>query len=360
MAILQAVFALLSKSAGKILNAIFGWAVRALFGQTSSRGQTFLSAVVGAAVAWPLLLLGLIAPKAAALMLAFVPIPHWIPAWTVRLVWLALALLVPVAVGVAVAARAPAHAPPEPVIKRVLRGFPITVGLAAAFLIMFVSVPVMRLAALVRRQQSADVPLITDTAAYHEVARRLCEVLARHGFGLKPARPGWWVAAPARILIWFGGASFRSYVPERLEHFVSADMTMSLYPSGVLLRGRRSRITLAHGLIAETVVHTDGLQTADANAQALEKRLRQIWKAHDLRAKVPPNPKMLLGRLAALTAELGALDVDFDDWQTLYRQLLQVERAVRGERQLMDAETPGPVPKGRADAVVSGRASAGR
>src|SRR6185437_10571374 len=97
-------------------------------------------------VAWPILLVGLIAPKIAALLLAFVPIPRFIPAWAVRLVWLGLAVLTPLVVGLAVAAKAPAHAPPESFGKRMLRGFPITVGLAAAFLIMFVSVPVMRFA----------------------------------------------------------------------------------------------------------------------------------------------------------------------------------------------------------------------
>jgi hypothetical protein len=352
MAILQALFALVSKSAGKVLNAIFGWAVRALFGQTSSREQTFLSAVVGAAVAWPLLLVGLVTPKVAALMLAFVPIPHWIPSWAVRLVWLGLAVIVPLAVGLAVAAKAPPRTPPESFITRVLRGFPITVGLAAAFVIMFVSVPLMRFAALIRRQQSADVPLITDADAYHEVAAKLRAVLSRHGFVLHPARPGWWVSAPTRLLTWFGGAAFRAYVPDRLEHFESPDMTMSMYPSGILLRGRKSRITLAHGLIAESVVHTRGLQTTDAKAQVLEKQLRRLWGVYDLYPSAHTNASALLARLGELTRDLGALDVGFDDWQVLYRQLLQVERAVRGEHQLMDDETTKP-PGGREERAMA-------
>jgi hypothetical protein len=285
--------------------------------------------------------MGLIAPKVAALLLAFVPIPHWIPAWTVRLVWLVLAIAVPFSVGLAIARNAPPRSPPESSVKRVLRGFPITIGLAAAFVIMFVSVPLMRFVAFVRKEKSADIPVVTDTTAYHQVARRLCEVLRRHGFALQSARPGWWVSAPTRILIWFGGAAFRSYVPERLEHFVSADMTMSIYPSGVLLRGRKSRITLAHGLIAETVVHSDGLQTIDAKAQAFEKQLRRIWATSDERAAAHQDREALMVRLGQLTRDLGGLDVDFDDWQTLYRQILQVERAVRGERQLMDDETGG-------------------
>jgi hypothetical protein len=258
-------------------------------------------------------------------------------------VWLVLAIIVPFAVGLAVAAKAPPRTPPEPFVMRVVRGFPITIGLAAAFVIMFVSVPLMRFAALVRKQKSADIPLVTDAAAYHQVAARLCEVLARHGFVLRPARPGWWVSAPTRILTWFGGAAFRSYVPDRLEHFVAPDITMSMYPSGVLLRGRKGRLTLAHGLIAETVVHSDGLQTSDVKAQELEKQLRRLWKIYDEHPPAHTNAKALLDRLGEIARDLGALDVDFDDWQVLYRQVLQVERAVRGERQLMDDETAHPL-----------------
>jgi hypothetical protein len=42
MAILQSLLALISRSAGKILNAVFGWAVRALFGRASETQRTLL------------------------------------------------------------------------------------------------------------------------------------------------------------------------------------------------------------------------------------------------------------------------------------------------------------------------------
>src|SRR4051812_33216250 len=113
MALLQALFALISKSASKILNAIFGWAVHALFGRTSPRDQTLLSALVGAAMAWPLLVAGIAAPKVAVMVLAFVPLPHWVPSWTVRIVWIVLAVAVPVALGLTLGHRRPAHAPRE-------------------------------------------------------------------------------------------------------------------------------------------------------------------------------------------------------------------------------------------------------
>jgi hypothetical protein len=338
MAILQALFALISRSAGKVLNAIFGWAVRALFGQTTSREQTFLSAVVGAAVAWPLLLLGVIFPRLASLLLAFAPIPKSVPAYLIRLVWLGLALVVPLLVGLVVATKAPPATPPEPFAKRMARGFPITIGLAAAFVIMFVSVPVMRFAAMVRGLQSASIPLVTDTAAYHRVSALLVQVLNAHGFALQEARPGWWVTAPTRILTWFGGDAFRNYVPQKLEFYRGGGVELSMYPSGLMLRGKQRPLTWAQGLIAEAVTHSDGFQTSAPEAQDLERQIRRVWKVFDEEPHAHTDSPRLLGRVDEIARDLGKLEIGFDDWQVLYRQVLQLERAVRGEPQLMEAK----------------------
>jgi hypothetical protein len=203
---------------------------------------------------------------------------------------------------------------------------------------MFVSVPVLRLAAIARRHKSADIPLTTDAAAYHDVARKICEVLNRHGFSFERAAPGWWVAAPTRILGALGGDAFRAYVPDQLEHFVSGDLEMSLYPSGILLRGAPGRLTWAHGLIAETATHTAGLQTTTPKAQELERRLRQLWNSYDAGQRAGGGPRDLELKLDQITSDLGQLDVAFDDWQVLYRQILQLGRVIHGERQLLDAQ----------------------
>lgn len=337
MGILQALLGLLTKSAGKILNAIFGWAVRALFGRTTSTEQTFLSGLVGAAVAWPLLLGGVIAPRLAALVLAFVPLPHWIPSWVVRLVWLGLALLVPLAMGIAVTARGPAALAKESVLKRLLRGFPITVGLAAAFLIMFVSVPVMRLGAVLRRRTSADVPLVTEADQYHRAAAVIVDTLNRHGFALRAARAGWWVSAPTRLLGWFGGQAFRKFVPERLEHFRSPGLAISFYTSGALLEGPAPQVARAHGLVAEVATMTEGLQTQHPGPQDLEKQIKEVWKVFAVDPVAHRGSARLLARVGEMGEALGKLEADFDDWQVLYRELMQLDRALRGDRQLLES-----------------------
>ena len=319
-----------------------GWAVSALFGQTTGREGFFLSLIVVAAVAWPILLIAIAAPKIAVQMIALVPLPDRVPSWTVRLGWIGLALLIPLGVGVAVSVKTPPAMRQGAPLLRVLRGFPITVGLAGAFAIIFVSVPIMRVAALVRRQKITDIPLIMSAFAYHEVAAKICEVLNRQGLSLQSAAPGWWVSAPMRLLAWLGGEALRSHVPKRFEHFVAHDLALSLYPTGLVLRGHPARLTWAHGLVAEAVVHTEGLQTTDPRAQALEQRLRPLWRSYDLDPARRARGADLARELDQITRELRILQVDWDDWQVLYRQILQLGRAAHGERQLLDAEPPPP------------------
>jgi hypothetical protein len=338
MAIIQALLALIVRSAGKIVNGMFGWAVRALFGQTSAREQTVLSGVVALAAIWPILLAGLLVPRVAARLLVLVPEHARLPAHGPTLIWLGLVIAVPVVVGLTVASRSPPGSPHEPLARRVLRGLPITLGLAGAFLIMFLSLPIVRFAELVRRRKSAHVPLITDAFAYHDVAGAFRDVLERHGLALQPAKPDWWVRLPLRLLFWFGGDAFRSYLPHRLEHFRSPDLVMSLYPSGVLLRGSGRNVAAAYALIVEAIIETNGFETVDAAAQHLEREIHGIWKACVLAGPGGRAAAEAQSAMLAITRELARLELDFEQWRALYRQLLQVDRALRGDPQLMEGE----------------------
>jgi hypothetical protein len=199
---------------------------------------------------------------------------------------------------------------------------------------MFISVPVMRLAALIRKERSASIPAITTARAYHQVAAVAIEVLNRAHFDVHPAKPGWWVLAPTRILGWFGGDAFAAFVPTKMEHFESANLSVSFYPSGVLLRGKPQRTTWAHGLITEALLRTDALQSSDPKAQEIEKEIRRLWKTFQTISG--RGTDQAAESVQTIVRELGELNVEFDDWQVLYRQALQLGRTLRGERQLFE------------------------
>jgi hypothetical protein len=338
MAFLQAILTLISRSAGKILNAVFGWAVRALFGQPSPKEQPFLTGVVAAAAAWPVLLFGVAFPKVAAMLIAFVPFHNRAPAWVIRLIWLSLALFVPIVVGLVVASKAPAGSVRESFWMRAARGWPITIGLAASFLVMFVTVPALKIVSLLRGHKQEQVPLVTHSSSYHDVAALIVATLNRHGYQLARAKPGWWVSVPTTILLKMGGNAFRGYVPDTLEYFREGPLEAALYPNGLLLRGPKSKVTRGHGLVSEALSHSDALQTMDPNAQALEKRIHSLWDLFDRDPVGNVGAAPLREAVFVIAAALAEADVSFEDWQVLYRELLQVDREISGQPPLIDGK----------------------
>ena len=333
MAILQALIAFIGRSFGRILSSLFDWAVVAIFGYASGKQKIFLSGLLAAAGAWPLLLIGIIAPRFAAFVLAFVPLPTRGSPGVVRGVWVGLSLVVPLAVGIAMAARQPADQPKQSWPARLLRGFPITIGLSAALFIALVTVPVLRLVSAARRRKDVQVPLITDSTTYRQVAERIVTLQGEHGRPVRRVRPPWWLTAPLRVLTAVDREAFRSRIPSDLAYFEGADLVLALYPSGLLIRGRPAALAVAQGLIVEGVSDLDVWQTSDPRAQALERRIAEAWPVGADAA--PSTDGTRRGMLREITRAIAVLPVEYDEWQIVYRKALQLGRALDGRPQLL-------------------------
>ena len=361
MALLQVLISFVSRSARRVLNSIFGWAVVALFGRSSSRQQTLLTVIVALAAVWPLLVAGIVFPRIAAFVLTLVPVFDDTNAWIVRAVWIGLALAVPVTIGLVIAAKRPPGTAGDPWPMRVLRGFPITVGIAAAFTLMFFTVPVLRLASALRGRKDEHVVLITTADEYSAAARKIDTVLHRHDLAAVRAEPRWWLTLPTTILRKLGGKAFAGYMPERMAHWRGDGLELALYNSDLLVRGKPGQTAIARGLIAEAFGPGPGLMTSDLDAQRIEEEIREVWRIHDENPEAHDDSARLLSRLEEVAEEVAALEVDYSDWQVLYRKSLQLDRALRGRAQLLDASVDDAAPaeqlalRGATGAVVAQR-----
>ncbi|MEO8585166.1 MAG: phage holin family protein [Acidobacteriota bacterium] len=338
---------------------MFGWAVLALFGQTTPRERTVLSIVVGAAAAWPILLLGVIAPKVAALLVAFVPLTESVSSGTVRLIWIALALLVPVLVGTVFARRSPSHDPAHGRLA-FLRGFQITFALAGAFFFVLVAAPIGKITSMARGLMDEYIPLIAGPGEEEDAARKIQSVLREHGYALERARPNWVMKAPGAILRVLGGGAFRHSVSQLMNLFRARDLEVMLKPYGVTLRGKQSATAKAHGLIAEAMTGTGILQSIDPQAQVIEKEIKDVWKVYAERPRDHVGSPVLLDRLAGIAREIGTLAVPYAEWQIVYRQALQLSQALHGHGQLLEKHSSkeDPMTSTNSSGVESGRASA--
>src|SRR6185503_9944265 len=100
MAIVQALIAALTRSAGKLLNTVFGWATVLLFGRVPEDRQIFLSGIAFGSVIWLITVAGVAFPAFAAFMLSFVTLPAWVDKSWIRLAMLAAAVVLPGVIGV--------------------------------------------------------------------------------------------------------------------------------------------------------------------------------------------------------------------------------------------------------------------
>ena len=80
------------------------------------------------------------------------------------------------------------------------------------------------------------------------------------------------------------------------------------------LLGRKKILSHARGAIVRELTYTEAYQTWSKEAQALEDRLIKAARGED--------------DLDAIGTELNERDLDFEEWEILYRLLLQVRLRV--------------------------------
>ena len=328
MLLLQALITLLRRSLGSVFRAIFGWATLALFGEVSEKDRKFLTAVVAAAAVWPVMLLGSLLPRTAAFLLAFLPIPKRVPTGLVRGIWIALTILVPILVGWALRRRHPSDISKKAGVRDWLMGFTVTLGLAAAFTFACVAVPIRKLIAMASGRKEAHIPLVIPPEHYKRVAAGIRDALDAGRLPLEKATPPWTTRALSGTMRALGGSILGIYLPQDLEFLQGSDIQLTIYPNGVRVLGPEHAAARAHALIAESATRTEALQTMSPKAQEIEKRIKALLAEKKRGAEVD-------ARVRSLAVMLADTELSYEEWETLYRELLQLTIAVRGGADLL-------------------------
>jgi hypothetical protein len=325
MVIVQAILATVFRSAGKLLNTAFGWATIMLFGRVPQDRQIYLSIVSFGSVIWLLTLVGVIFPKVGTFLLSFVPLPEWVDRTWVRLAMLAAAIVIPPIVGV-VATRLVDEEERERgaagLVKAALRGYPYTIGMALTLLLMVVFAPVLKVRDLLRRWTTQHVPVIVEPEDYPSVVDDLQTALRRGGIDTARGRPSVMLRLPTRLLAWFASSAVGDLVAKSLTRLYAANVEILLHPSDMVISGRAAEASRARALIAEHLTFTRAYLTWSKEANEIEDALRRIWLGVQGGAGVDA-----LARLRALERRIEKLSLTYEEWEVLFRQRLQVERA---------------------------------
>jgi len=304
-----AIFAFVGRQLGRVLSLAFSWATMALFGRVPEDRQLFLSAMAAASLLWPIVLAGVADPSFATFLLAFVTIPAWADPW-VRPAMLALAVLLPLIVGFLSTKLTNAQPHGAELVRETLRGYPYAIGLFVVLVWMLILAPLTNIRAMLRRWQSDHVAIAVQPGGYDTVVRDLRDALERAKLPLATRRAGWMYELPGHILALCGGKRVAALVPEKLFVLYDASVEIVIHPMDLAVRGRKGPLSRARAAIARELTFTRAYQTWTKEAQEIEDALARAARGD--------------ADLDAIARRVADTELDFEQWEILYRLLLQV------------------------------------
>jgi hypothetical protein len=322
VAIIGPLFALAGRLAGRVLNSVLGWATILLFGKVEGRKQTILLVIALASLLWVLVLIGIALPAAGTFLLALVPKPEFVPDWVVRLILLAVAAAIPLFVGVAaVYVTEPASRPQgRGLVTGVLRGYPFTFILAVTIVLLSGVALSRKVRSLSKRWDDAHVPMIVKPGGYDRLVQDLRAVMLDAGIDVRQRPAPSVMSVPSKLLDAVAGKSLGGLVPDRLVLLQARNLEVLIYPSDVAISGSKEAVARSRAAIASKLTTSPVYMTASAESERIEDELMAMATDGNTDAGAAAE------RLRRLDARIAALQVPFDEWETVYRERLQVER----------------------------------
>jgi hypothetical protein len=320
MPLVAAIFTLIGRFVGKLLNMAFGWASVMLFGRVPQSKQFLLSLVALAAVAWAVMVVGTLVPPIGDMIIEAVPAPDWVTEGWLRLVMGGAALLLPLLIGVGGllltdAADRPAGVRATAV--QVLRGYPYAAVLALTLAVLLVVAPIRKVRSLVKRWEDAHVPMIVQPGGYERVADDLEAALEAGDMHVDRASAPWILETPSKLLGLVGGSSVRSLVPDRLLVLRSPSLEVTIHATDVAITGEKRHVARARAAMAVQMPFTAAYLTATQEGQRIEDRLVALASG--------PRDEAATG-LQEVDRRLASVVVPEEEWEVLYRERLQIER----------------------------------
>jgi hypothetical protein len=336
MAILAPLFALLGRFAGRVLTTTLGWAATLLFGRVRKDREAVIAAMTFGSIIWVALLLGVLVPDVGTFLLGFVPVPDWVdPNW-VRLGMLVGAIVLPLTIGGASLIFIEESERPKglDMAKQVLRGYPLTAALAVVLVFLAVVGTIRKLSVIARRWSDVHIPIVVHPGGYDRLVADLERALDDAGLEVVRDRAPAVMAMPGKLLAAAGGAGVRSLVPDELSMLKGKGLEVLIHPTDIAIAGTKTQMARARAAIASRLASTAASMTTSEEAQAIEHRLEKLARpeapgGRPGAAAGPPEAGLdpdVVGELGSIDEALAKLEVPAEEWETLYRIRLQVER----------------------------------
>ena len=330
MAIVQALLAFLSRQTGKLLNMVFGWATTTLFGKVPQERQKWLSLLALTSVVWLIVVIGVVVPRVSVFLLSFVTLPSWINENVIRLVMLALALILPLLIGFISIQMLDVEDRPKGAAnkaKAILRGYPSTLSISIALVMMLIFVPVMKIRTILKRWNSDHLPIMTEDENYLSVVSDLERALDQSGYEVTQSKASWMLRLPLKVMTTLSGSDSMNLIADHLTTLVSPSLELILHPSDLVINGKKQDVARVRAIVSEQLSFSKAYLTWTKEANEFEDRLGALWDAARAQpaGSVPPS---LAQALKDIESDLRKSKLSYEEWEVLFREKLMVERGL--------------------------------
>ena len=331
VALVSLLFSLIGKKIGSIIQAVFGWSVTALFGRLPGKKQLAVSIALLLSIAWPVFVVGLFFPAVAGWVLAFAPVEKWTSPLVLRIVWGALALVAPLLVGGLTHWAAPSTK--GGVLRSLVNGYPLALGFVVAFVLTVVTVPVIKLASIVRGWSDEHVYVQARNGSYDRVLRELAEACARAGVLPEIADMPTAMALSTKVLKLFARGMVSPIVAEQVKCVRAEGVEMYLFASDLLLRGNAEKVSLVRAMLTRTELDADAYLVGSPAGQQIQDelgRLIEVIASHEKKRR--DVGRTIDSRLVDIYNEMNQAKLQFDEWVVLESIARRVERRLVRDR----------------------------
>ena len=322
VAIVQVVIGLALRSLGRVANTALGWATALLFGRIPQQRQIIVTVMASGSVIWLVAITGIVWPEFGAFLLAFVTLPPWATDAWIRLAMLAAAAAIPLAVGGG--ALLLVDPPDRPrgvsnIARALLPGYRYTFGMAVTLIVTACIAPVTRTRTLLHRWTTRHLPVVIHPAHYEAVVREIGGILTAAGMGAHRVPTNPLIGGPTRLLVVLIGGTVAGMVTHDLATFAGRDLEVTVHPFDVVITGHARLVAAVQAALTEMLPFTPAYLTWTRDANEIEDRLRETWRAHSAQA------------LDDIEHTIRHTGVAFEEWEVLFREFLLVERRLRLE-----------------------------
>jgi uncharacterized membrane protein YqjE len=325
VAVISLLLSFIGKKIGSIIQAIFGWSVTALFGRLPGKKQLAVSIALLVSIAWPVFVIGLFFPAVAGWVLAFLPVEKWTSPLVMRIIWGTLAFLAPLLVGGLTHWAAPSTK--GGLVRSLVNGYPLALGFFVAFLLTVVTVPLIKIASIVRGWSDEHVYVQPRVGRYDHVLRELAEACARSGVLPEITEVPMSMALSTKVLKVLARGMVSPIVAEQVKCIRAEGLELYLYPSDLLLRGKPEKVSLVRAMLTRTDVDADAYLVGSPAGQCIQDELGRLITVVRKHEQNHDHVGRTAGtRLVAIWNDMNQSKLPFDEWVMLESIARRVER----------------------------------